>query len=229
MSATFSSSPYSASNCKTIKGFLTHDRILTRAADIAADIGLEALTFGRLASELDMSKSGVFLHFGSKRDLQLEILEYVWQSFRNHLAHTYSEQLWGAPRLLEFATRWVSHVSYPMTGGFLLAASTEYDHRPGDVRDRVRHFTEQWLELLEGEAKEGLKRDHFKAGTDPHTLVFEIRALANQRMLDTYLLGRRETLLACRRIERVIRRACSEEGRRVLAEQRRREREYWRS
>jgi len=38
---------------------------------IAATVGLEALTVGQLADELDMSKSGLFAHFRSKEALQL--------------------------------------------------------------------------------------------------------------------------------------------------------------
>ncbi|MGW5699368.1 hypothetical protein ACWEWX_54280, partial [Streptomyces asiaticus] len=37
----------------------TRGRILGRAAEIASEEGLEGITIGRLAEELDMSKSGV--------------------------------------------------------------------------------------------------------------------------------------------------------------------------
>ena len=54
-----------------MKGDRTRQSILERAVDIASVEGLEGLTIGRLADELDMSKSGLFAHFGSKEDLQL--------------------------------------------------------------------------------------------------------------------------------------------------------------
>ena len=48
------------------KGERTRATILDRAVDLASAEGLEALTIGRLAADLKMSKSGLFAHFGSK-------------------------------------------------------------------------------------------------------------------------------------------------------------------
>ena len=53
------------------KGDATRAAILDRAVDIASIEGLDGLTIGRLAAELEMSKSGLFAHFGSKQELQL--------------------------------------------------------------------------------------------------------------------------------------------------------------
>ena len=39
--------------------------------NVASVEGLEGLTIGRLATELEMSKSGLFAHFGSKEELQI--------------------------------------------------------------------------------------------------------------------------------------------------------------
>ena len=53
------------------KGERTRAAILDRAVDLASVEGLEGLTIGRLATDLGMSKSGLFAHFGSKQELQL--------------------------------------------------------------------------------------------------------------------------------------------------------------
>jgi len=57
-------------NHLTPKGKRTREMILDTAANVASIEGLDGLTIGRLASELNMSKSGLFGHFGSKEDLQ---------------------------------------------------------------------------------------------------------------------------------------------------------------
>ncbi len=49
------------------KGPNTREEIVARALNIAALEGLGALSIGRLAKELKMSKSGLFVHFGSKK------------------------------------------------------------------------------------------------------------------------------------------------------------------
>jgi AcrR family transcriptional regulator len=55
----------------------TRAAILSRAVDLSSIEGLEGLTIGRLATELKMSKSGLFAHFGSKEELQLAVVEYA--------------------------------------------------------------------------------------------------------------------------------------------------------
>ena len=52
----------------------TRQAILDRAVDLASVEGLEGLTIGRLAGDLDMSKAGVLGHFGTKEELQLAAL-----------------------------------------------------------------------------------------------------------------------------------------------------------
>jgi len=60
-------------------------RILDRAFLLAGLYGLEALTIGRLAADLEMSKAGVYGHFGSKQALQLATLEWAGQQFRRDI------------------------------------------------------------------------------------------------------------------------------------------------
>ena len=51
------------------------EAILERAVEVASEEGLEGLTIGRLSSELGLSKSGLFGHFGSKEELQLAAVD----------------------------------------------------------------------------------------------------------------------------------------------------------
>jgi AcrR family transcriptional regulator len=57
------------------KGTQTRYLIVDRALKIAAQEGLGALSIGRLAKDLNMSKSGLVLHFGSKENLELAVVE----------------------------------------------------------------------------------------------------------------------------------------------------------
>ena len=57
------------------KGQRTRNSILETAAALATEEGLEPLSIGRLAEATDMSKSGLFAHFGSKEELQLATVD----------------------------------------------------------------------------------------------------------------------------------------------------------
>ena len=63
------------------KGNQTREEIVTRALQIAAHKGLGGLTIGTLAKKLKMSKSGLFVHFGSKESLEAAVVERAGRSF----------------------------------------------------------------------------------------------------------------------------------------------------
>ena len=59
--------------------------VLGRAMQIASAEGLEGLSIGRLATDLHVSKSGVFMHFGSKEELQLATIRAARRVFADHV------------------------------------------------------------------------------------------------------------------------------------------------
>ncbi len=73
------------SDGRKVRGDRTRRAILTAAVNLASVDGLEGLSIGRLATELDMSKSGLFAHFGSKEELQLATIEAARRRFVDHV------------------------------------------------------------------------------------------------------------------------------------------------
>jgi AcrR family transcriptional regulator len=161
----------------TEKGTQTREAILDRAVDLASVEGLEGLTIGRLASELRMSKSGLFAHFGSKQELQLATIEAAAARFRTTVVEPALERPEGAARLRALVGRYLDEVDTYTGGCFWAATSAEYDDRPGPVRDAIAASLDAWLAALEQEAR--------KAGAEhPRRLAFEMYSLvtgANSR------------------------------------------------
>ena len=161
------------------KGAGTRAAILDRAIDLASAEGLEGLTIGRLASELEMSKSGLFAHFGSKRELQLATVEAAAIRFRRAVIDPVLDTPDGAPRLRAMADAYLAHVDADAYSGgcFWASTSAEYDDRPGPVRDAIAAALNTWLAELERQAAiAGL--------TDPDRVAFELYAVvmgANSR------------------------------------------------
>ena len=100
--------------------------------------GLEGLTIGQLASELGMSKSGVFAHFGSKQELQLATVGRGGERFREAVIEPALQAPDGVPGLQAMGGAYLAHLeSNGYSGGcFWAATSAEYDDRPGPVRER---------------------------------------------------------------------------------------------
>jgi AcrR family transcriptional regulator len=163
----------------TGKGAETRAAILDRAVDLASAEGLEGLTIGRLATELEMSKSGLFAHFGSKQELQLATVEAAANRFRAAVIEPALDSPDGAPRLRAMADSYLAYLDGGAYSGgcFWAATSAEYDDRPGPVRDAIAAALDTWLGELERQAR--------VAGVaDPGRLAFELFAVvmgANSR------------------------------------------------
>jgi AcrR family transcriptional regulator len=158
----------------------TRDAILDRAADRASIEGLEGLTIGRLATDLELSKSGLFRHFGSKTDLQLATVERAMQVLRREVFDPAAEQQPGLDRLRALVERYLSYLEREVFPGgcFLDAAAAEFDGRPGPVRDAIARASHEWMSELERNAKVARKAGELPADTNPSQLVFELNALA---------------------------------------------------
>ncbi|HEX5763622.1 MAG TPA: TetR/AcrR family transcriptional regulator [Solirubrobacterales bacterium] len=137
------------------KGAATRAAILERAVDLASAEGLEGLTIGRLATELKMSKSGLFAHFGSKQELQLATIEAAMTRFRRAVIEPAAGTNEGADRLRAIADAYLAHVAEDAYAGgcFWVATSAEYDDRPGPVRDAIAAALDAWLSELERQAR----------------------------------------------------------------------------
>ncbi len=137
------------------KGAETRAAILDRAVDLASAEGLEGLTIGRLAAELEMSKSGLFAHFGSKQELQLATVEAAADRFRAAVIEPAAGCSRRAPRACgRWPTAYLAHLDGGAYSGgcFWAATSAEYDDRPGPVRDAIAGALDAWLGELERQA-----------------------------------------------------------------------------
>jgi AcrR family transcriptional regulator len=152
------------------KGAETRAAILDRAVDLASAEGLEGLTIGRLAAELRMSKSGLFAHFGSKRELQLATIGAAAERFRTAVIEPAMAAPDGAPRLRAMGERYLEHLDLYSGGCFWGATSAEYDDRPGPVRDAIAAALDAWQAELERQAT-------IAGVAEPQRFAFELYAV----------------------------------------------------
>jgi AcrR family transcriptional regulator len=163
----------------TPRGDATRAGILKAAFAIAQAEGLEALTVGRLASALEMSKSGLFAHFGSKEELQLATVEAARAAFVEEVVGPAVGAPPGLPRLRALCEAWLAYAEREVSRGgcFFSQAAAEFDARPGPVRDRVAQSLREWVAGLEQVVREAKELGHLDAKTDPAQLAFELHAL----------------------------------------------------
>ncbi|KAA3658215.1 MAG: TetR/AcrR family transcriptional regulator [Chloroflexi bacterium] len=161
------------------KGKQTRATILRTAVNIATIEGLEGLTIGRLAKELQMSKSGLFGHFGSKEELQLETVVTARHIFIDEVIVPARQADPGLARLNALVEAWLSYMDREVFPGgcFFMAAANEFDNRPGPVRDAIAKNMEGWLSYLTHAVRKAQQLGEISADVDPEQLGFEIHAL----------------------------------------------------
>jgi AcrR family transcriptional regulator len=158
----------------------TRAAILRRAVDVASVEGLEGLTIGRLAGELDMSKAGVIGHFGSKEELQLATLDLAAAIFQEQVWEPIQHLPAGLPRLLAICDAWTRYARRPpFPGGcFIAAASFEFDGRSGRVHDALAKVVRRWRKTLIKEIRTAVEAGDLPAETDSEQAAFSLEALA---------------------------------------------------
>ena len=161
------------------QGDRTRRAILESAVHIASAEGLEGLTIGRLATELSMSKSGLFAHFGSKEELQVATVEAARAIFIHEVIKPAFDSPAGLPRLWTLCDIWLSHVQKGVFRGgcFFAAVAAEFDSRPGPVRDRIAEIMKEWLAVLRNTIIEAQNAGHLDKDVDATQLAFEFNSL----------------------------------------------------
>jgi len=160
------------------KGELTRAAILDVALDLASRDGLEGLTIGVLADKMNMSKSGVFAHFGSREDLQIEVLKLYHRRFEQEVFYPAMKEARGLPRLRALFDRWVKRVSVEIDSGCIyISGAVEFDDRPGPVRDALASSVQTWHAAMKRAIVQAREQGHVDAATDPQQMLFEIHGL----------------------------------------------------
>ncbi len=155
----------------------TKAAITQEALRVASRDGLEALTIGRLATALGVSKSGLFGHFGSKEQLQLEVVRRATTLFVEKVVAP-AEGLNGRDRLICYFRNWLEWADWDeLPGGCpFVVGSVEFDDRDGPVLESLRDLQKRWQTLLVQTIDEARGKT-FRPDSDATAVVFEIFAL----------------------------------------------------
>lgn len=160
------------------KGQQTRAAILDAALSLASHMGLEGLSIGALAEVTQMSKSGVFAHFGSREELQIAVIREYHRRFEDEVFYPSIREARGLPRLAALFERWVRRVSVELDSGCIyISGAVEFDDRPGPVRDALAGMVGDWQAALERAIRQAVEAGQLHPGTDPLQMLFEIHGL----------------------------------------------------
>jgi AcrR family transcriptional regulator len=192
---------------RRLRGARTRAQILERAVDLASIEGLEGLTIGRLATDLGMSKSGLFAHFGSKEELQLATIGAAREIFAREVIVPAIGAPRGLPRLRALLAAKLRYERGEVFAGgcFFETVRAEFDsRRPGPVRDAIEADLAEWDTSMRRTIATAVAEGHLAPETDVDQLQYELEALSMTAMLrhqmtgDLALFARAERAIAAR-------------------------------
>jgi AcrR family transcriptional regulator len=160
-------------------GERTREAIVREAVSLATVDGLEGLSVGNLASALDMSKSGVYAHFGSKRDLQLATVDEAGRIFRAEVIEPALAAEAGLGQLVAVCDAFFDHLerrTFP-GGCFFAGAALEMGTRPGPVKEQIAAFQSGFTALIRQFVVTALEQLELPADEDPDALTFELNGI----------------------------------------------------
>ena len=180
------------------KGDETKTAILDMAFNMASKLGFEGVTIGILAKATKMSKSGLFAHFQSKENMQVEILKHAGGIFSENVVIPALRTEAGITRVKALVENWNLWTAKLSGGCIFVSASTEFGNREGAVRDYLLRQQGAWLGCLRKVAQSAIKTGEFRSDIDSEQFAFELYSLLlgfhfYHRLLHDEDIGSRQT------------------------------------
>lgn len=160
------------------KGQQTKAAIVDAALGLATQIGVEGLSIGALAEVTQMSKSGVFAHFGSREELQISVIREYHERFEREVFFPALTAPRGLPRLRALFANWMKRTSVELDSGCIyISGAVEFDDRPGPVRDALASSVQTWHAAMKRAIAVAKEEGHLDAATEEEQMLFEIHGL----------------------------------------------------
>jgi AcrR family transcriptional regulator len=202
-------------------GRATRDRILDAGLNLLSTSGFAGVTIGLLASQVGMSKSGLFAHFKSKEEIDIALLEHMVALGHKHVVLPAMRAQPGLPRLTALVENWFGwSTKAGLVGGCPAAAGMfELDDVEGPVREKLFELEKQWNQLLHQLIAESIKTGDLRRDLDIDQFIWESMGFyLNHHASRRFMRDREANLRASKAFQGLIARSRSMEG--PLIEQR---------
>jgi AcrR family transcriptional regulator len=163
---------------RLLRGAQSRRTIVRHAVDVASLDGLDGLSFGRLATDLGLSKGGIQTLFGTKENLQVAVVEAAREVFEAAVIRPALTQPSGAARLSALVDRWIAYAEKPLLAGgcFWAANLPVFDSQPGPVRDTLVRQQRAWRGLIADQLRQAADAGDI-AALDADLVAFQIDAV----------------------------------------------------
>ena len=188
------------------KGEITKSLILDAALYLAGRDGFQGLTIGLIADRLGMSKSGVYAHFESKENLQINVIAEYHNRFRRAVFEPAIQFQRGISRLEKMLEFWTEQtISELSTGCIYISGAFELDDKPGPVRDELVYIVNTWRTTLIRAIEMAIEERHLDCQTNPEEMLFAIYSFMLGLQHDARFLKKMTSVdIAKRHIQKIL-------------------------
>jgi AcrR family transcriptional regulator len=182
------------------RGDRTRQAVAAGAAALASVDGLTGMTLSQLARSLGVSKSSVQAAFPTKEAVQVAAVGAATDIFVSSVIAPAQAVPEGRPRLEALVDNWLAYVERRVFPGgcFMVATLSEFDSRPGPVRDALAGARRAWLGVLEREAAIAQAVGAIPSSPSAPMFAFEIDALLGAANVSRNLSDDTASLAAAR-------------------------------
>lgn len=160
------------------KGLQTKAHIVDVALQLAMHNGLESLSIGGLAEATQMSKSGVFAHFGSREELQISVIREYHHRFEQEVFYPALQAERGLPRLRALFDHWMKRTTIELDSGCIyISGAIEFHDNIGPVRNALVESVSIWHAAMRRTINQCKELDDLRPDADENQILSEIHAL----------------------------------------------------
>ena len=160
------------------KGLQTKAHIIDAALQLAMHNGLESLSIGGLAEVTQMSKSGVFAHFGSREELQISVIREYHQRFEQEVFYPAMQAARGLPRLRALFDNWRKRTTIELDSGCIyISGAIEFQDNIGPVREALVNSVGTWHAALRRTIEQCKELGDLPVDADADQILSEIHGL----------------------------------------------------
>lgn len=160
------------------KGLQTKAHIVDVALQLAMHNGLESLSIGGLAEATQMSKSGVFAHFGSREELQISVIREYHHRFEQEVFYPALQAERGLPRLRALFDHWMKRTTIELDSGCIyISGAIEFHDNIGPVRNALVESVSIWHAAMRRTINQCKELHDLRPDADENQILSEIHAL----------------------------------------------------
>lgn len=155
------------------KGEQTRHNILEKAANVFSVNGYAGTSLDDLMQATQLTKGGIYNHFGSKEALAVEALDYAIVEMQARFWEYLTERRDTRARLLAVIKTFRSSIDDPRFAGgcILLNTAIEADDTNPALRDRARKGIDDWFYFINRTLTKGIELGDVRPNTNSETVA----------------------------------------------------------